>query len=268
MESGRAVAELIGRELEQVSACYLSNGINLYAEMTRPPVTQMDVAQNPSQPPLRTNVLFHFFFLSRQTNKWYGTGYRVLNADDGVGTLYRIHSGPADNYGVNSTNTLTWTNLAYRFGNELPTNSAGQLSTNFNRVAEGIVHFRLTAYDPEGRRMDAGTTNLHSSYRILNLQRSGSVLGAYSTANTAADANVILQADPLGSGAPWTQTRFRFISNALPGYLEFELGILEPTTMKQYQAMKGTPAAAKFLSKQAGKVHLFRQRIPFRTVQQ
>jgi len=55
----------------------------------------------------------------------------------------------------------------------------------------------------------------------------------------------------------------------LPGYIELELGVLEPTTLKQFQAFKDSPAvAAAFLKKQAGKVQLFRQRIPIRTALQ
>jgi hypothetical protein len=47
------------------------------------------------------------------------------------------------------------------------------------------------------------------------------------------------------------------------------LGVLEPATLKQYQSLRPSPnAALAFLKKQGAKVHLFRERIPIRTVLQ
>ena len=73
--------------------------------------------------------------------------------------------------------------------------------------------------------------------------------------------------DPAG-----VQTQLYFTSNAVPAYLELELAMLEPATFKQYQSLvvpgASGAAAQAFLRKQAGKVHLFRQRIPIRIVQQ
>ncbi|MHC1762807.1 MAG: PilW family protein [Verrucomicrobiia bacterium] len=260
LESGRAAAEMLGRELEQLAASQLSQTINLYAGMTpgRMPMPQHGVDQNAARAPLRTNILQEFFFLSRETNKWVGTGYRVMGAD--VGTLYRFST---------STNyyELTFTNLMSAFVHTPMTNAAGVVHTNFNRMTEGVIHLRLTAYDPDGLRLDAtssSSTNMHPNYRILRLDPSGRTIGLVSSALAVADANVILQPDPVD---PFRrETRFMFTSNALPGYIELELGVLEPATLKQYRSLLDSPKAAEsFLKNQAGKVHLFRQRIPIRT---
>lgn len=263
LESGRAASEMIGRELEQITACDLRGTINLYAGMTpAQPLMQMDLDQNPSRPPLRTNILQEVFFLSRQTNRWYGTGYRVIGAVSGVGTLYRL-SASTNFYDLNHTNLIS------QFVNApaAADSRTGQLATNYHRVADGIVHFRLTAYDPDGRRLDAVSTNVSPSYRILRTDRAGNRLGLFSSAAQGEDPNVILQADPRDPTR--TQTRVFFVSNAVPGYLELELGVLEPTTLKQYDSLRDSPnTAASFLKKQAAKVHLFRQRIPIRTALQ
>src|SRR5690349_3759533 len=75
LESGRAASEMIGRELEQLSACYLPQAINLFAGVSPiQPLTQADL--EPSLVPLRTNILQEFFFLSQHKNTWVGTGYR------------------------------------------------------------------------------------------------------------------------------------------------------------------------------------------------
>ena len=62
----------------------------------------------------------------------------------------------------------------------------------------------------------------------------------------------------------WDQTEFIFRSNALPAYLELELGVLDQTTFDQYRSIANAEIARQFLENQAGKVHLFRQRIPVR----
>jgi prepilin-type N-terminal cleavage/methylation domain-containing protein len=56
-----------------------------------------------------------------------------------------------------------------------------------------------------------------------------------------------------------------FRSNSLPGYVELELGILEPQIITQFKSMPNANVATNYLAKHAGQVHLFRQRIPVRT---
>jgi hypothetical protein len=79
-------------------------------------------------------------------------------------------------------------------------------------------------------------------------------------------ANVILQEDSY-LNRRIDETRVSFVSNAVPAYLELELGVLEPDAFRRYQGLKeGSPTKAReFLEKQAAKVHIFRQRIPIRT---
>ena len=244
LESGRAAAELMGRDLEQLAACNLQQALNLSVEMERAtngllisPLAQTDTD---GKTPLRTNVLNEIFFLSQQTNRWVGTGYRVLGAatNGGVGTLYRF---------TVSTNyrALNYTNLVNPFINAQLINPLnGQVSTNFNRVADGVLHLRLTAYDPDGRRMEAFSTNMYPTYRILRLNAAGARQGLLSTANSAFDADVILRQQSM------QETQLSFTSNALPAYLELELGVLEPATLKQFQSLSPSPnAAAAFLKK-------------------
>ena len=63
----------------------------------------------------------------------------------------------------------------------------------------------------------------------------------------------------------------QFSANALPAYLEVEMGILEDRTLARYNAMTnsgvgpGTIAWA-YLLNHAAQVHIFRQRIPIRNV--
>ena len=114
--------------------------------------------------------------------------------------------------------------------------------------------------------MSFDSTNMYPTYRVLRLNRGGGKV-IFSTATNTVDASVILRQD--GFDPYGRQTQMYFVSNALPGYLELELGVLEPATFKQLQSLyPPSQAADAFLKKQAAKVHLFRQRIPIRTALQ
>jgi len=114
------------------------------------------------------------------------------------------------------------------------------LGTNVNpvyhRVVEGVVHFRLEAFDKQGNPLLA--TNAPGEIEIK----------------------------PMIPGLP-AYLGYSFSNTNLPAFVDIELGILEPQTYKQFQArLQASPAnASAFLKARAGKVHLFRQRIPIRS---
>ncbi len=262
LESGRAAMEVISRELEQITASGLGGATNFSAGLSPyyqlpnyQPIVQTDLDD---RTPLRTNVLQEFYFQSRMTNTWTGTGYRVIGADQGVGVLYRF--SVSTNFRFLSSNNLS---RAFALA-PLTDPISGFASTNYHRLADGIVHLRLTAYDLDGRalawRSPNQRTNVHRGYRVAW--------------QTAADQriplteNVILRQD-LFPKFP-DQTKLIFLSNALPAFLEVELGVLEPSTLVQYRSLKdsGTKIAQDFLKTRASRVHLFRQRIPIRTASQ
>ena len=54
--------------------------------------------------------------------------------------------------------------------------------------------------------------------------------------------------------------------NAVPAVVEFEIGILEQQTYQHYKSIPTAAAQANYLEGQAGRVHLFRQRVAVRNV--
>ena len=54
--------------------------------------------------------------------------------------------------------------------------------------------------------------------------------------------------------------------DVLPAFVDVELGVLEPQTLKQFQALKdlSIPVAKDFLRDHAAQIHFFRQRVPIR----
>ena len=63
-----------------------------------------------------------------------------------------------------------------------------------------------------------------------------------------------------------------FDNNDLPSYLDLELGVIEPRPYDRFRARYdsnnvNTPIALAYLTNQLDRLHLFRQRIPIRTLQ-
>jgi prepilin-type N-terminal cleavage/methylation domain-containing protein len=182
----------------------------------------------------RTNVLQDVFLFSRVGTRSEGTAYRVINARGGVGTLARSaasYDGRLLPKGLLSIGTV------HRTANP----------TNFTQILDGVVHFRMQAFDPLGYPMtlvQATSTNMQRLWREFGYE-----LGT----------NLIIEADKRLANQPLTIFR----SNALPAAVEIELGILEPETLAQFRQLPaGTPFAERFLSNHASQVQIFRQRIP------
>jgi type II secretory pathway pseudopilin PulG len=59
------------------------------------------------------------------------------------------------------------------------------------------------------------------------------------------------------------QTSFT-LSNVLPAFVDVEIGVLEPATLKQFQAIRSIDLATaqKFLTNHVGRIHFFRERVP------
>ena len=102
--------------------------------------------------------------------------------------------------------------------------------TTAPRLAERIAHLQVRAFNADGSNiLGNGRTNL-----------------------------------PLGE--------LEFIDTLLPAYIDVELGVLEPKVYERFRARHdsndvNTPFALAYLTNQLDRLHLFRQRIPIRTVQ-
>ena len=173
---------------------------------------------------VRTNFLSEFYLLTKFNNSWTAAGYAVFPIAPG---------SPIGALGRFTTNTVAsaapfrlMSNLVYR---------AGSVRLEFQPVIDGIVSLKILPYDGNGNLMF-----------LTNALRTIPRTYWYSGNNDF----------PL--------SRYYFLSNSLPSFVEVELGIIEPHILNQYKAMSGN-VAANYLARQAGKVHLFRERIPIRT---
>lgn len=228
LEGGRAATDLLARELQQVRPSYVKQTANFYAWL--PPFTPLlqelpglDIANNKQY---RTNLLEDLFFLTCENQRWTAIGYTIRDPKD---VTIRPQGGDGTLYRYNATGLLPAVlpvQLAYF------TNPA---LTNLSRVADGVVHFRVRAFDTNGVWISS-----------LNL------------------TNIFATRD--NSPAPGEVRQYLFRSNAVPAAVEIELGFLEARTLERANSIADTTTRRTYLERQAGRVHLFRQRIPIETV--
>jgi hypothetical protein len=290
-ERGRGVLELVSREIESTRVGMRADTTNLWLRTAILPIGQNDIpGATPSVAgtPLRTNRFDDVYYLTKADRAWRGVGYVVLTTTNypskgealdrptaGVGTLYRYETALTNrNYTFPSTNLFAgWIDSLPAANKQLWSTNGS--ATNFSQVSQGIVHFRVLPYDTRGQLMSMQTTNIDSTYQMIRTGPLGvmkyplsNVQGAAGNAKDIGLVNVVLaqgsQADPLSTLAT-------FRSNAIPAYLELELGVLEPDALRTYNQMikddMGAQAKA-YLERRIAKVQIFRKRIPLRTAAQ
>jgi hypothetical protein len=106
--------------------------------------------------------------------------------------------------------------------------------TNMTRLLDGVVHLTIHAFDTNGVWINRSMgTNIWVEWpsRVPD--------------------------EPFWSG---------FYSNAVPASVEIELGILEARAVEQAKAIGNLTTRYNYLTNQAGKVHIFRWRVPVRGV--
>ena len=232
LESGRAAMEIISREVSQMyPAPYDSNAVTFYAEIAPvAPLWQPLPGNNAEQ---RRNLLEEMFFLTHENNTWNGIGYWVgapetgnipVATANGWGTLYR--------YETNTVFRFIYPWQLYRAYNNF-----NQRTQRMNRIIDGVVHFKVRAYDPNGVWI---TNNLPAKTDIRPIQ-----LSTYATNEVE---------------------RYWFTNNAVPAFVELELGVLEERTLARVKSIPDPVARRNYLREQAGRVHIFRTRVPVRNV--
>jgi hypothetical protein len=267
LEAGRAVSEMLARDVEQITPSRRT-ATNVYMQILNAlPLTQMLPGTDTNVQ--RVNLLEDVFLLTRENQIWTGIGYCV-RTNDSNGALYLPETGPGSHQiGVGSlyrfalrTNVLQSTPAQ---SNGVPTDpfqpmksfsqACLQGSTLIsNRICDGVVHFRFRFFATNGYPIfSAGTNNacFHTN----------SVTTGFSVVRPAFTRLNVPFPDRMEGCVFW--------SNAVPAYIEFELGVLEPRVLARYNAIGDPAARLRYLQREdiSSRVHLFRQRVQVRNVE-
>ena len=227
MEHGRTVLNLFARELQEAAASRFP-GPNTG---DRSIVTNLAVVPSvsPAGAALLSATSFQELSNSEQRENFLKDIFFLSRQnDDWIFTAYRLSNA------VSGVGTLY--RLVARDTTNNPAFLSGALSTatpynntNFHRLVDGVVHFYVEAYDHKGLIMtNAWTTAFPGNYGFTN--------------------------------------------EVMPAYLDIELGVLEPSTFERFKAraesdpdqVTFSTVKGQYLSKKAGRVQLFRQRVPLR----
>ena len=234
LEGGRNAMDLIADDLRQMtpSSGRSFGAVNFYSVQTNyfspaPASPLFQSLAGVSYPNTqRTNILENFFVLSRENMNgnlnWIGVGYAVCASPASFYSLYRFTT----NHPVSAYPDPTFL-FTHDFANFLAN------VTSASHLLDGVVHLRVRAYDGNGFWMNTSRTNAPST-------------------------NYVVWATGFVWGEPYS---LDFYSNAVPASVEVELGLLEDRTLQRAESI-GTPLAqSNYLAQQAGKVHVFRQRV-------
>lgn len=236
LEGGRAAIDLMTSDLRQMSPSLgQSNGfyngyysqvpVNFYVNTNSNLRLVQSLTGSSAQ---RTNVLQDFCALGRANlngrPSWVLVGYAVYpGSQTYLNPLYRCYL--TTNAAAASPQTL-FTNFTLAILN-------GSL-TNWSHLLDGVVNLTVHACDTNGVWLTNGYTYGYSRFP-KNVQ--------------------------LWPSAPG-ETSLCMFSNALPASLGIELGVLEDRTLQRADTWpNGSVAQSNYLAQQAGKVHVFRQRV-------
>jgi hypothetical protein len=204
-EAGRIAMDMLVRELEQITPSEIPGTVNFFTEVDevyfgKKPMLQ-DLPGNPAGQQ-RTNLVQHFFFMSKVNQGYIGTGYQVIPdyPNGGVGSLYR--------YTSNTTKYLAPT-LFRTFAN---------LPAGMTKIADGVVHFRVVPFDTNGIILSPSTivTNTYMFYDPivpdqLSIWFSNNAVPAYLQMELAVLEPHIL--DRFRAMAPNTEAQKVYLSN-------------------------------------------------------
>lgn len=236
--------------------------------------------QNLADGTMRINIIQEVFFLTRSNLNWVAKGYFIspsrINAVSpnapatiSYGTLFRFSSPNVIVDPINPDRDRTLSNSrrmrsdsflalwkVYRESKSKIGGNYRLTESNRRRVnltfplIEGVVHFKMQPVDSLGHPMRYWTNN--------------PTVGRSDRNSHSRYPSVVLRPEEvkLPDHGFVAETRSAFYDDALPAYVELEIGILDPATLEKVKSMEGNPELVEdFLSQQAGNVHLFRRMV-------
>jgi hypothetical protein len=260
LESGRIATDLIARELEQATPCYYSNYLATKTYAVPNFIAQATNISFQSLPGsldkwYRTNVLQDLFFVTRLNQTWTGIGYFVrtnLTYGTGIGPagiLYRFET--------NCTKAQFEANPSGLFDAYNIARSTTNFSSRASKILDGVVEFRVQLFDTQGWLFTNNPAWWVNPSWNMNFE-SNSLPAMLLSANLM----------PVPNYFPGSieDRDYPCFSNAVPAFVELELGILEQQAYDQYKSIPIQAAQLSYMANQAGHVHVFRQRITVRNV--
>ena len=232
LEGGRVATDLISGEMAQMAPSR-QNATNFYTEI--PNYTPL-IQPLPGSSFPRANLCTDLFFVTRRNRDWVGIGYFVRETDPTTGNLRVSPVGTGTLYRFETNAPALSGRTPVHMYNEFLTARGSEFRAT--KIMDGVVHFKVRAYNTNGFWV---TQNLHNP----------------------ADNSYISYSPVI---APGEITLCAFYGNAVPAAVEVELGILESRAWERFKSLPDAASQYRYITNQAGRVHVFRQRVPIRSV--
>jgi len=247
LEGGRATMDLMSSDFRQMSPS--GGGMAGLATVDSRPGSPNNVPTQPvnfwlsdpsgtiqqsligvSNGQTRTNQVQSFFILSRVNDVWKGVGYFVdTKSTTAIDPLYRYDSSILPG---RPTAWQIYSNYLTVFNSNIQTIS--DANTNIHHLMDGVLHLNVRAFDTNGVVL----TNGYAFGQEFN----GKNARFY---------------PPAGG-----EVAMYMCSNTLPAAVEIQMGVIEDRTLQRASSMAmGGLVQSNYLAQQAGKLHLFRQRV-------
>lgn len=250
-DAGRVAMDMITRELQQMTPSDYAvpsfdprrpiTALNFYADISPYFITRTNTVwpmlPNGARQDTTNFSIEQLYFVTRYNQQWNIIGYSLLPSDagNGVGTLYRF-----------SANNVPLTALLGSRSNAVPNSPfdpfiLGPPAPPAGRVIDGVVDFRIRAYDRNG---------------VLISAPPNAPPGMMTSPFSGVPPMVFVLNRQNGDVA------YDFSSNAVPAYVEVELGVMETPALNGLSAFTNSPTAFyHYLTNHAAQVHIFRQRV-------
>jgi len=208
-------------------------GLNFYAGLNYANYYLPLIQSLPGSNLQRTNILENVFWVSRQNlngrDSWVGTGYTIIATN-----IYPQF--PLYRFVTNAPVTLcSPTNLFMAFLDAIQVNAF--TNTGWSHLIDGVIDFRVQPFDLNGYPM---TNNYQPN----------------------AGHNTIYPNTSFPFLPQYGVRTFYFLSNSIPGSIEIQMGALEDAVLRRAESFgPHSSSQSNYLSQQAGRVHVFRQRV-------
>jgi hypothetical protein len=210
--------------------------VNFWLSMPVGTIQQSLIATVNSPPPARTNQVETVFILSCQNQIWKGVGYFVdTNSTSYVYPLFRY-----DSTYLSVTSRPTPVQIFTNFLASLAS-PAVESNPGLHHILDGVLHFNVRASDTNGVVL----TNGYAFGQSWSAPRNATFYYP-----SGGEVSMIL------------------CSNTLPAAVDIQLGVLEDRALSRASSFGLNPPGnnsnlnySNYLAQQAGKLHLFRQRV-------
>jgi len=229
LEGGRSAIEMMTADLRQMTPSFerTNQAVN-FCVTNDPAYTWLTNSLVGSSDAGRTNVQQMFFILTRGNDDGRPTWGAVGYAvvPSAPGGLYSLYRFTTNHHELAQ-------GPAYLFTNDF-LNNFWPSRTNGSHLIDGVVGLTVRAYDTNGVLISFNQKNIRTNGSFYVQGRGG---------------------DP----------GYLFFSNTVPAAVEVEMAVLEDRARQRALSLGGT-ARDNYLAAQAGKVHIFRQRVAIPSV--